>query len=203
MFFNFAALMDSALILTLSGSPWGSPSRVLGSYVWILATKVVKLIPHFKRHPTDVIFFGPYVLFAYYHSWIKMRALFTFYDCTWEGRDIAKIDAASRNVSRAGSKAGSQRDSNEEIGSNAGEDDTTEPATETTSLLQARDRSVGSQRSSMGATADTSRKQAKRLTSTQGSRPVEIPTITDRARTAERARTSRDWRELRRTERSA
>ncbi|KAK4617612.1 hypothetical protein CLAFUW4_11806 [Fulvia fulva] len=94
-FFNFALFYDAALLLTLwkttfGGQGW-TPTVILA--VWIFLSKMIKLIPHFRRCPADVLLIPWYLGFAYYHSWLKPKALFTFWDCTWGGRNIAAINA--------------------------------------------------------------------------------------------------------------
>lgn len=85
---NFAFLIDG-LLLTLN------PGRTGPLVFWILATKLVKLMPHFRRHPRDLVFFPAYVVWAYYHSLaIKLRALLTFYNTNWTGRNLDFSGAA-------------------------------------------------------------------------------------------------------------
>lgn len=79
---NFAFLIDG-LLLALNP---GRPGLLVG---WILATKLVKLLPHFCRHPHDLVFFPLYVAWAYYHGlFIKLRALLTLGNIEWTGRNL-------------------------------------------------------------------------------------------------------------------
>ena len=91
---NFALLWDSALILSLvqaleatHGVPgaWLSLALLL---VWIIATKTVKIIPNLYRHPADLALLGFQIAFAYVHSFYKLWALVTFWDCSWSGRKL-------------------------------------------------------------------------------------------------------------------
>lgn len=93
-FFNFALFYDIALICTLQQTTFGSSWKalaLLGS--WIFASKMVKLIPHFRRCPADILLIPAYIPFAYWHSFIKLYALFTFYECGWGGRNLAAVNA--------------------------------------------------------------------------------------------------------------
>ena len=45
--------------------------------LWLLFTKVVKLLPHFVLYPTDICFIPATILFGYYHSLIKFWAFLT------------------------------------------------------------------------------------------------------------------------------
>lgn len=54
---------------------------------------MAKIVPHFRRHPEDLVFFPGQVLFGYFHSLIKLWALLTFFDVAWGTRDLAKVEA--------------------------------------------------------------------------------------------------------------
>ncbi|CCF40077.1 glycosyltransferase family 2 [Colletotrichum higginsianum] len=99
--FNFALLWDAALLASLSFSTWsdGLLSRNVGKLVlWILWTKTIKLWPHIVRHPADVPLLIFQVLFVYVHSFIKLWALVTFYDCAWLGRNLEAVDAEAEEL---------------------------------------------------------------------------------------------------------
>ncbi|KAK6381608.1 hypothetical protein LTS17_004667 [Exophiala oligosperma] len=95
---NFALFYDAVLFWTLSRSDFvvGSGGRhnnaayaVLGG--WILATKMVKLVSYFLRHPWDLVYLPGTLGFAYFHSLIKLYALCTFWVTAWGGRDLDSI----------------------------------------------------------------------------------------------------------------
>ncbi|KAK6222976.1 glycosyltransferase family 2 [Colletotrichum tabaci] len=99
--FNFALLWDAALLVSLSCSTWsdGLLSRNVGKLVlWILWTKTIKIWPHIVRHPADVPLLIFQVLFVYVHSFIKLWALVTFYDCAWLGRNLEAVDAEAEEL---------------------------------------------------------------------------------------------------------
>jgi hypothetical protein len=91
---NFALLWDSALILSLVQALKASPS-VPGAWfslvlllLWIVATKTVKILPNLYRHPADLALLGFQIAFAYVHSFYKLWALVTFWNCSWSGRKL-------------------------------------------------------------------------------------------------------------------
>jgi hypothetical protein len=92
--FNFALFYDMALMISLWNTTYGHSSQAMWSMAaLIFASKMVKLIPHFWRCPADLLLIPAYLGFAYYHSLIKLYALFTFWDCAWGGRNLAAVDA--------------------------------------------------------------------------------------------------------------
>jgi hypothetical protein len=91
-FVNFALFYDFALVYCFRQTTWTSTSATAYLLVWILASKLAKLIPYFFRQPKDLIFLPGYYAFAYFHSLMKLYALFTFWDMTWSGRQLDYID---------------------------------------------------------------------------------------------------------------
>ncbi|KAK0109911.1 hypothetical protein ONS95_002582 [Cadophora gregata] len=62
-----------------------------GSSMCILAlilftSKMIKPLPHFWRNPRDILYIPFYILFGYYHSLIKLKALFTVCVISWGSR---------------------------------------------------------------------------------------------------------------------
>lgn len=89
---NFAAVIDPLLIyLFTHSSAYTSPATLAGLVAWILFTKITKVFAYFRRYPQDTWLFPFYLIFAYFHSLIKLWALLTFWDCTWSGRNLDKI----------------------------------------------------------------------------------------------------------------
>ena len=77
-----ALLWDGVLVWTLlkATASWSPRYRfwILWGYLgFLVTTKVVKLIPHFRRHPSDVKFLLLAVLFSYFHGFINIWALLT------------------------------------------------------------------------------------------------------------------------------
>ncbi|CAF9928913.1 MAG: hypothetical protein GOMPHAMPRED_005252 [Gomphillus americanus] len=83
-FVNFALLTDSVLL----GLCWKGSNLLSVFYIllWIVCSKLVKPMPHFLRHPRDLVYFPGYVLFGYYHSLLKLYALFTLRNIAWGSR---------------------------------------------------------------------------------------------------------------------
>ena len=105
---NFALFFDPLLVYFYVQTSWfqGSSGErgwlgLAALVAWILLSKTVKLIPLFRRHPGDIIFLPAYWIFAYYHSWIKLRALLTFWDVEWAGRDLDKINRLAQKGDRS------------------------------------------------------------------------------------------------------
>lgn len=91
-FVNFALFYDFALVYCFLHTTWASTSATVCLVVWIFASKLVKLIPHLCNHPKDLMFLPGYYAFGYFHSVIKLYALLTFWDVTWSGRQLDRID---------------------------------------------------------------------------------------------------------------
>lgn len=98
---NFAAVVDPLLIYLFTHSrayvshgPWA----LAGLVSWILFTKFTKVCAYFSRHPQDVWLFPAYLCFAYFHSFIKLWALLTFWDCAWSGRRLDEVKVGDDNT---------------------------------------------------------------------------------------------------------
>ncbi|MCJ1466884.1 hypothetical protein MMC07_005506 [Pseudocyphellaria aurata] len=100
-FVNFALFYDSALFFTLWLAFHSSTDHhhrldqgrqnVAWTYlgylgIWIFLSKLVKPFPHFWRRPQDLIYLPGYVLFGYFHTFLKLYAMCTFWNTTWSGR---------------------------------------------------------------------------------------------------------------------
>jgi hypothetical protein len=89
---NFAIVWDWLLWYMYRQTPWNNGWHDVRLMIfWILASKFVKLLPYFRRYPKHLLLFPGYVLFAYFHSLIKLQALLTFYNVEWSGRKIEEI----------------------------------------------------------------------------------------------------------------
>jgi hypothetical protein len=88
--FNLALVWDLGMILTLRGTNFCSRWTILCLCIWIYFTKLVKLLPHFRRYPQDFVLFfllpPAYLVFVYFHSLLSVYSCLTFWDQTWEGR---------------------------------------------------------------------------------------------------------------------
>ena len=93
-YFNFAVLFDAALLYTLSQTTFWPATRtkLFIMALWIFATKMIKLIPHFCRYPKDLVLMPHYIVHAYWHSFLKFWALITWWDISWAGRNLAAVE---------------------------------------------------------------------------------------------------------------
>ncbi|ORX98977.1 putative polysaccharide synthase [Basidiobolus meristosporus CBS 931.73] len=67
--------------------------NVLISYVvWLLCTRVIKLIPHFFRRPQDIIYVPAWLVFGYYFAIMKIYSLFTLHVTAWGTRQGVDTD---------------------------------------------------------------------------------------------------------------
>lgn len=89
-FVNFALFYDAALFYTLSKTTFFDKRALVAMVIWVLGSKLFKLVPHFYRHPTDLIYLPGYYVFAYAHSFIKLWAMLTFWNTHWGGRNLER-----------------------------------------------------------------------------------------------------------------
>ncbi|KAF2398266.1 hypothetical protein EJ06DRAFT_564566 [Trichodelitschia bisporula] len=58
--------------------------------IWLLFTKLVKLIPHFSCYPQDLIYVPAAILFGWIHGFINIYALLTLSTTVWGSRDLGE-----------------------------------------------------------------------------------------------------------------
>jgi cellulose synthase/poly-beta-1,6-N-acetylglucosamine synthase-like glycosyltransferase len=92
---NFALFWDPLLVWTLTHTGFYSRAMLQTLIIWIMLTKLPKVLPYFWHYPWDLIYLPAYYLFAYGHSFIKLWALLTFWDVAWSGRSLKAIDEAA------------------------------------------------------------------------------------------------------------
>ncbi|KAL4907724.1 hypothetical protein BDW74DRAFT_166387 [Aspergillus multicolor] len=79
-FINFTAFNDIAQIYTLRNSRLGLEPNALTYLIYVmLVSKVIKIAPYFFRHPSDILFLLPYLVFTYLQSLLKLYAGLTFF----------------------------------------------------------------------------------------------------------------------------
>ncbi|KAJ2998776.1 hypothetical protein NUW58_g215 [Xylaria curta] len=66
--------------------------------VWICFTKLVKLIPHFWRYPSDMKFIPLSILFSYAHGFINLYAAFTLQTTQWGSQNLSELEGARMNA---------------------------------------------------------------------------------------------------------
>lgn len=81
MFTNFAVIRDPLLFWSCYDSTLAFEDRVqiylrIALLIWWLAAKNIKLIELYRRNPWDIRFMLVSTLFVYFHSYIKINALF-------------------------------------------------------------------------------------------------------------------------------
>ncbi|KAK5137479.1 hypothetical protein LTR08_008457 [Meristemomyces frigidus] len=88
-------LVDGTLFgLLYMSAPENFKAACLCLASWTLFAKTVKLIPHFYRHPQDLIFLPVMYLFTYLHGFIHVYALFTLTKTHWGGQQLDKLENA-------------------------------------------------------------------------------------------------------------
>ena len=96
-FVNFALFYDAALFYSLYRVIENPPDfleqleltvpRALCYLSCILfVSKMIKPFPHFCRNPEDIRYILCYIIFGYYHSFIKLWALLTAFNISWGSR---------------------------------------------------------------------------------------------------------------------
>jgi len=82
-------------------SPYTPSTRsnvYLGFALWVFFTKLVKLIPHFYRYPSDLKFVPLSIAFSYLHGIINLYALFTTHQTVWGGRHVGSDSGPQQQI---------------------------------------------------------------------------------------------------------
>ncbi|KAG0296716.1 hypothetical protein BGZ96_008761 [Linnemannia gamsii] len=69
---------------------------IISYIVWLMLTRIVKLLPHLFRRPQDIIWVPAFLIFGYYFAIMKIYALFTLHEVGWGTR--AGIDQTPAEV---------------------------------------------------------------------------------------------------------
>jgi hypothetical protein len=56
--------------------------------LWILFSKNLKMIPHFRKRPQDMKFIPTLIWFSYYHGILNCKALYNLQNVSWSGKDL-------------------------------------------------------------------------------------------------------------------
>ncbi|KAK4202916.1 family 2 putative glycosyltransferase [Triangularia verruculosa] len=106
-FTNFALATDALLFYLYNRAKGANQAGNIILATWIIFVKFVKVFEYYYRHPQDIWTFPAYLLFAYYHSFIKAWALITFYNHAWTGRNLGAIKTQANPMgTEAGNTAG-------------------------------------------------------------------------------------------------
>ncbi|KAI9648063.1 Type 2 glycosyltransferase [Ciborinia camelliae] len=90
-----------SLKATASWSAHHQMIAVVAQLVFMLITKVVKLIGLFIQEPKDIGFLPVSILFGYFHGWIKLYALLTLRMTSWGSRADGDANDSHRMSPRA------------------------------------------------------------------------------------------------------
>jgi hypothetical protein len=85
---NIALVYDSLLWWTLSRSGWATGSVYAYFGLLLLASKLIKPLPHLLRCKRDILYIPIGILFGYYHGIIRLWTLATVCDIAWGSRDL-------------------------------------------------------------------------------------------------------------------
>lgn len=85
---NFAVFYDAALFGTLFMSSYGSSCNFWFLAGILLLSKLIKPFPHYWRTPRDLKLLPFQLMFGYYHTIVKLRALLTCHNDVWLGRNL-------------------------------------------------------------------------------------------------------------------
>ncbi|KAF2167927.1 glycosyltransferase family 2 protein [Zasmidium cellare ATCC 36951] len=59
--------------------------------IWIIFTKNLKMIPHFRKYPQDLKFVPIGIVFSYFHGLINLWALFTMKTTHWGSQNLTSL----------------------------------------------------------------------------------------------------------------
>ncbi|KAH7117041.1 hypothetical protein B0J11DRAFT_552943 [Dendryphion nanum] len=96
--FRFTALYEATLYILLFKTLHARnlDDRIISAGLsltsWIIGWKFVKICPLFVKHPSQLAYFGAYLLFGWYCSAVKIYALFTCADMSWGTAKTAMQD---------------------------------------------------------------------------------------------------------------
>jgi len=68
-------------------------------YAWITVMKFFKIFGHFKKYPTDIMYFPGYILYGYWCTPVKIWAMLTWSNASWA---TAKAATSSTHVLHTG-----------------------------------------------------------------------------------------------------
>lgn len=106
---------------------------ILAWYLWLIATRTIKLFPYLTDHPQYFIYVPIFVIFQYYTAFLRVWALLSLPKTNWGTRSIAIVNGV---VVRKGEQKSEHKDElkeekNTDLGSNPVDEkkvnDTTEP----------------------------------------------------------------------------
>ncbi|KAI0409688.1 putative polysaccharide synthase Cps1 [Xylaria palmicola] len=92
-----ALLVDGILFYLLSFALANASSgTATTAYIclgaWIFFTKLVKLIPHFWTHPSDMKFIPLSIFFSYFHGLLNIYSLLTLHQTQWGSQNLRELE---------------------------------------------------------------------------------------------------------------
>ncbi|KAG0323982.1 hypothetical protein BGZ99_002290 [Dissophora globulifera] len=71
---------------------------IISYIVWLMMTRIIKLLPHLFKRPQDFIWVPAFLIFGYYFAIMKIYALFTLHEVGWGTR--AGIDQTPKELAQ-------------------------------------------------------------------------------------------------------
>jgi Glycosyltransferases, probably involved in cell wall biogenesis len=68
---------------------------VIALLIWLHLSRGIKVLPHLRRVPRDILILPIYVLVTYYMTWVKAQALWTINEHKWLTRPVEVIDGVA------------------------------------------------------------------------------------------------------------
>lgn len=98
-----ALLVDGLLFFCLwlalrTASSTTAALAYTGLGAWIFFTKLVKLIPHFYKYPSDMKFIPLSILFSYLHGFINLYGIWTLDATTWGSQNLSQLEVARTDM---------------------------------------------------------------------------------------------------------
>jgi cellulose synthase/poly-beta-1,6-N-acetylglucosamine synthase-like glycosyltransferase len=76
---------------------------VLVLLIWWLVSRAIKILPHLRRRPGDLLILPLYIAVTYYMSLVKIYALLTLKEHKWLTRDVALVNGRVQRVNSSAS----------------------------------------------------------------------------------------------------
>nr|POE89749.1 hypothetical protein CFP56_20218 [Quercus suber] len=90
--FAFDGILATLLHQAMKPYPDHALTAFLLLGLWLIFTKIMKVIPHFIRHPADIRFIPVSILFGYLHGLISVYARFTLRTTAWGSQNLTKLE---------------------------------------------------------------------------------------------------------------
>ena len=85
-------VLAGLLVKGLGPSACGSWRALSLLVAWMLVSKIIKLVPHFRRHPADVRFVPISLVFSYVHGVFNVYALLTLHVTHWGSQSLGNCN---------------------------------------------------------------------------------------------------------------